>query len=141
MPLFTERTQLEKDLAFKDSLILRALEAANHSALTLRQCYDQFYVLPTERLSAVLNHNIPATLEMFSGNTAFGQAVNAALDSAEFGTVRAPVELPSHVLFDGEKFIVAISEVVAPTELPLTDEPKPEIEAGIDETQTELEAL
>jgi hypothetical protein len=141
MSLFTERSQLDQDLAFKDSLILRALEAANHSALTLRQSYDQFYSLPVERLEAVLNHSIPATLEMFSGNTAFGKAVNEALDSAEFGTVRAPVELPSHVLFDGEKFVVAVAEVVVPTELPLTDEPKPEIEAGIDETQTELEAL
>jgi hypothetical protein len=140
MPLFTERTQLENDLAFKDSLILRALEAANHSALTLRQCYDQFYELPTERLCAVINHSIPATLEMFSGNTAFGQAVHTALDSAEFGTVRATVELPSNITFDGNQFVVAIAEVVATPELPLIEEPKPEVATEIDETQIELES-
>lgn len=107
MPLFTERTQLDQDLALKDSLILKALEAANHAALTLRQCYDHFYALPADRLVAVLNNSIPATLAMFAGNTALGQAVNNSLDAAEFGSVRAPVELPAHVTFDGKVFAIA----------------------------------
>jgi len=106
MSLFTERTQLEKDLALKDSLILKALAAANHAAVTLRECYDQFYALPADRLEAVLNNSIPSTLAMFAANTSLGQAVNASLDAAEFGTVRAPVELPAHVTFDGTQFVV-----------------------------------
>jgi len=106
MPLFTARSQLDQDLAFKDSLILRALEAANHAAVTLQGCYQTFYELPPERLEAVLNHSIPSTLAMFQGNTIFGAAANAALDAAEYGSVRAPVELPAHVTFDGTAFIV-----------------------------------
>lgn len=107
MSLFTERSQLDQDLAFKDSLILRALEAANHAAVTLQGCFQTFYELPPERLQAVLNHSIPSTLAMFQGNTTFGAAVNAALDAAEFGSVRAPVELPAHVSFNGKAFVIA----------------------------------
>jgi hypothetical protein len=106
MPLFTERTQLDQDLAYKDSLILRALEAANHVAVTLDMSYREFWSLPPERLEAVLNADIPRTLAMFAGNTAFGTAANAALDAASYGTVRAPVELPANVTFDGKKFVV-----------------------------------
>ena len=110
MSLFTERSQLDQDLAFKDSLILRALEAANHAAVTLQGCYQTFYELPPERLEAVLNHSIPSTLAMFQGNTIFGAAANAALDAAEYGSVRAPVELPPNVTFDGAKFVVSNPE-------------------------------
>jgi len=106
MPLFTERTQLDSDLAFKDSLILKALEAANHAAITLREAYNQFYALPADRLEAVLNADLQRTLAMFVGNTALGQAVNASLDAAEFGSTRAPVELPAHVNFNGTAFVV-----------------------------------
>ena len=109
MSLFTERSQLDQDLAFKDSLILRALEAANHAAVTLQGCFQTFYELPPERLQAVLNHSIPSTLAMFQGNTTLGQAVNDSLDSADFGSVRAPVELPAHVTFDGKAFVVVTS--------------------------------
>lgn len=110
MSLFTERSQLDQDLAFKDSLILRALEAANHAAVTLQGCFQTFYELPPERLQAVLNHSIPSTLAMFQGNTTFGAAANAALDAAGYGSVRAPVELPPSVTFDGTQFVVAIPE-------------------------------
>jgi hypothetical protein len=106
MPLFTERTQLDQDLAYKDSLILRALEAANHVAVTLDMSYREFWSLSPERLEAVLNADIPRTLAMFAGNTAFGTAANAALDAASYGTVRAPVDLPANVTFDGKKFTV-----------------------------------
>ena len=106
MPLFTEKTQLQRDLDFKDSLILRALEAANHVAVTLDMSYREFWSLPSERLEAVLNADIPRTLAMFAGNTAFGTAANAALDAANYGTVRAPVELPPHVSFNGSQFVV-----------------------------------
>lgn len=110
MSLFTERSQLDQDLAFKDSLILKALEAAYHSALTLRQCYDEFYALPADRLTAVLNHSIPSTLAMFSANTKLGQAINDSLDSANFAVVRAPVELPPNLTFDGTVFVVSKPE-------------------------------
>lgn len=110
MSLFTQRTQLDIDLAFKDSLILRALEAANHAAITLKECFDLFYALPPDRLADVLNNSIPSTLAMFAGNTSLGQAANNALDAASFGTVRAPVELPPSVTFDGKKFTVSTTQ-------------------------------
>lgn len=106
MALLTERSQLDQDLAFKDSLILRALDAANHVAGTLRECYDLFYALPADRLAAVLNHDLQSTLEMFDGNTSLGAAANTALDLASYGAVRAPVTLPPHVTFNGTEFIV-----------------------------------
>lgn len=106
MPLFTEKTQLQRDLDFKDSLILRALEAANHLAITLDQGYREFYALPPERVAAVLNADIPRSLAMMEGNTNLGVAANTALDAASYGTVRAPVELPPHVSFNGSQFVV-----------------------------------
>lgn len=110
MSLFTERSQLDQDLALKDSLILRALDAANHAATTLRECFNTFYSLPADRLEAVLNHNISSTLVMFQGNTNFGAAANAALDAAGYGSVRAPVELPPNVTFNGTQFVVSNPE-------------------------------
>lgn len=114
MSLFTQRTQLDQDLAFKDSLILRGLEAAHHMAVTLEMSYREFWELPTDRLEAILNADIPRTLAMFAGNTELGTAVNSALDTAKYGTVRSPVELPPNVSFDGKKFTVTTSENVQP---------------------------
>jgi hypothetical protein len=106
MPLFTERTQLDRDLAFKDSLILLALKATNHLAITLDQVYREFYSLPPDRLAAVLNHDVAASLAMCQNNTALGVPANEALDLVGYGTVRAPVELPPHVSFNGTEFVV-----------------------------------
>lgn len=110
MPLFTEKTQLQRDLDYKDSLILRALEAANHVAVTLDMSYREFWSLPAERLEAVLNADIPRSLAMMEGNTNLGVAANTALDAASYGTVRAPVELPPHVSFNGAEFEVSNPE-------------------------------
>lgn len=85
--------QLEADLGAKDMLILRAAEATHHLASVLSNVHQAFWSVPTERLLAVLNADVPATLETFAANTALAEACNAslnALDIAEMST-RAPV--------------------------------------------------
>ena len=94
MSLLTLRTELESDLSEKDSSILRCAEAAHNLAAVLRNENARFWSVPTERLLAVLNHNVEVTLATFSANTAAGTAVNTILDQLadpRFPT-RAPVE-------------------------------------------------
>jgi hypothetical protein len=102
--------QLEADLAAKDVLILRAAEATHHLASVLSNVHHAFWSVPTERLLAVLNADIPATLETFAANTALAQACNAslnALDLPEMST-RAPVEPGrTDIVFDGGQFVLA----------------------------------
>ena len=80
MPLLTPKTQLEQDLAAKDESVLRAAEATNHLAAVLKNENELFWSLPTDRLLAVLNHDVPTTLATFAANTATGNAINATLD-------------------------------------------------------------
>ena len=107
------------DLDTKDALILQAGEATHHLASTLASTNAQFWSLPTDRLLAVLNADIPATLATFEANTALGLQVNASLDAlavSRFST-RAPVTAGrSDIVFDGAAFVY-----VAPPE------PEPEV--------------
>lgn len=94
MPLITPRTTLELDLAEKDASVIRCAEAAHHLAAVLRNENSRFWSVPTDRLLAVLNHDVATTLATFAANTAAGTAVNAILDQLDdprFPT-RAPVE-------------------------------------------------
>lgn len=85
--------QLEADLHAKDALILRAAEATHHLASVLSNVHHAFWSVRTDRLLAVLNADVPATLETFAANTALAQACNASLDALDLPqmSTRAPV--------------------------------------------------
>jgi hypothetical protein len=107
------------DLDVKDALILQAAEATHHLASVLATTNEQFWSFPTDRLLAVLNADIPATLVTFATNTALAGAVNASLDALNLPQFsrRAPTEQGrSDIEFDGAVFVH-----VTP--------PEPEIEA------------
>lgn len=107
------------DLDLKDALVLQAGEATHHLASTLATTNAQFWSLPTDRLLAVLNADVPATLATFAANTALGVQVNASLDALAVPrfTTRAPVETGrSDIVFNGSAF-----EYIAPPE----PEPEP----------------
>lgn len=113
MPIIPQRTQLESDLLNKEELVIRAAESAHNLASVLRSCNDAFWSLPTERLIAVLNANIPATLETFAQNTALGIACNATLDAVGLDKFsnRAPVEPKrKDIIFDGISFVFVAPE-------------------------------
>ena len=126
MPLIRQLTQSEADLQAKEALVLQAGEATHHLASTLATTNAQFWSLPTDRLLAVLNADIPATLATFAANTTLGVQVNASLDALavpRFAT-RAPVEPGrSDIVFDGAAFVY-----VAPPEPDPIPEPEPEPE-------------
>lgn len=101
-------TQLEADLANKDAFVLRAAEATHHLAVVLRDVHQSFWSVPTERLLAVLNADVPITLQTFQANTALATACNASLDALALPelSARAPVTLGrSDIVFDGGQFV------------------------------------
>lgn len=107
MSIIRQTTQAEADLSAKESLVLQAGEATHHLASTLASTNAQFWSLPTDRLLAVLNANIPATLATFAANTALGLQVNASLDALGVSRFakRAPVEPGrTDIVFDGAAF-------------------------------------
>ena len=123
MSIIRQLSLIEADLAAKEQLVLQAGEATHHLASTLATTNAQFWSLPTDRLLAVLNADIPATLATFAANTALGVQVNASLDALavpHFAS-RAPVTAGrTDIVFDGAGFVY-----VAP--------PEPEQEEVIDE--------
>lgn len=127
MSIIRQLTQAEADLAAKEQLVLQAGEATHHLASTLATTNQQFWSLPTDRLLAVLNADIPATLATFAANTALGVQVNASLDALavpRFAT-RAPVTAGrSDIVFDGAAFVyVAPPEPEPETQTELVSEP------------------
>lgn len=99
-------TQLEADIAFKDSLVLEAAEAAHHAVTVMQSVYDRFWTLPADRLLAVLNHDITSSLAVLQANTAIGTPCNASLDALDLAqfSKRAPNSMPDGWVFDGTEF-------------------------------------
>jgi len=123
MSLITQKSQLEQDLAEKDAGVLRAATALHHAATVLAEENDRFWAVPTDRLLAVLNADIPLTLATFAANTQAGTAINASLDAvaAPIFTRRAPVTAGrSDIVFDGTAFVLVI-----PPEPTLELDPEP----------------
>jgi hypothetical protein len=92
--ILTQRTELETDLAERDASVLRCAEAIRHAAAILGNEHARFWGLPTERLLAVLNHDVQSTLALFGANSSFAQAANTALDELNLPgfAIRAPIE-------------------------------------------------
>lgn len=108
MAIIRQLTQFESDLASKNSVVLQVAEATHHLASTLDAASNQFWGLPVDRLLAVLNHDIPVTLETLSTNSALGTAVNASLNALNLPqfSKRAPTEIGNpDIVFNGEAFI------------------------------------
>lgn len=122
MSIIRQLTEAEADLAAKEQLVLHAGEATHHLASVLASTNARFWQLPTDRLLAILNADLPSTLATFEANTALGLQVNASLDALavpRFST-RAPVTAGrSDIVFDGTAFVY-----VAPP----APEPEPEPE-------------
>lgn len=115
-------TQLEADLLAKDALVIRAAEATHYLASVLGSVHQAFWSQPTDRLLAVLNADIPATLATFAANTALGTACNNSLDAIDlpqFAT-RAPLEAGrADIIYDGTQFVY----VAPPAPEPPAEEP------------------
>jgi hypothetical protein len=108
------------DLDVKDSLILQVAEATHHLASVLTTTNDRFWSFPTERLLAVLNADVPATLATFQANAVLAKTVNASLDALDLPQFsrRAPTEQGrADITFDG----VAFTYVAPPEPEPPTD--------------------
>ena len=114
MSLLTQKTQLEKDLAAKDDSIILAAEYVHYLATILKNENERFWSLPTDRLLAVLNHDVPTTLATFEENTVVGITLNGTLDRLSLPQFpnRAPVTAGrADIVFNGTAF-----EYVAPPE-------------------------
>ena len=106
-------TRPTTDLDAKDALILQAAEATNYLASVLTTTNEKYWSLPDDRLLAVLNADVQATLATFAANSALATAVNASLDALNLPQFahRAPVASGrSDVLFDGTVFTIAPTE-------------------------------
>lgn len=101
MSLFANITSLSRDLLEKDILVNETANAAHALACKLTESNQKFWDKEDDRVLAVLNADVNATLLTFQLNTQLGLAVNAALEavvasnpllSAKFFQ-RAPVEM------------------------------------------------
>jgi hypothetical protein len=122
MSLLTQKPQIEIDLAAKDASVIRCAEAVHHLAATLRNENEHFWSLPTDRLLAVLNHDVPTTQATFEVNTSVGIMINGLLDQLALPQFqnRAPVSAGRQdIVFNGSTY-----EYVAPPE----PEPEPELD-------------
>ena len=119
MSIIRQLTQAEADLAAKEALVLQAGEATHHLASVLATTNAAFWQLPTDRLLALLNADVPATLATFQANAALGAMVNASLDALGVPrfSARAPLEMGrTDIAFDGVAFVqVAPPEPTAPS--------------------------
>ena len=108
MPIIRQITQSEADLRTKDQLVLRAATATHQLATTVARANAILWALPTDRLLAVLNADVPSMLKIFETNTALGLAINDSLDAVGLAhlNVRIPVEPGrSDITFNGEIFV------------------------------------
>lgn len=108
MSFLTQKTQLEKDLAAKDDSVISVAEFTHYLASVLKNENDKFWSLPTDRLLAVMNHDIQNTQSIFAANKQIGEAVNLSLD--EINDPRFPARAPiapgrDDITFDGTQYI------------------------------------
>ena len=127
MSIIRQLSEAEADLSAKEQLVLQAGEATHHLASVLASTNAMFWQLPTDRLLAVLNADVAATLATFQANTALGMTVNASLDAlavARF-SARAPLEMGrADIVFDGAAFVYVAPEP-EPEPEPPAEEPAP----------------
>ena len=108
MSLLTQKSQPDQDLADKDAGVFRAATALHYAATVLAAENTRFWDVPTDRLLAVLNADVPLTLATFSANSTAATAINALLDDvgAPELSYRAPVTAGrSDIVFDGTAFV------------------------------------
>lgn len=101
------------DIDVKDSLILQVAEATHHLASVLATTNARFWSFPTDRLLAVLNADVPATLATFAANSALAATVNASLDALNLPQFsrRAPTEQGrDDITFNGIEFAYDATE-------------------------------
>ena len=109
MSLLTQKSQLEKDLAEKDESVMRCAEAVHHLAVILNNENDRFWSLPTDRLLAVMNHDVQNTQYVFASNKQISEAVNSSLDDVNDPrfSIRAPIAPGRNdINFDGAKYTI-----------------------------------
>jgi len=131
-------TRPTTDLDVKDALILQAAEATHHLASVLATTNERFWSFPTERLLAVLNADVEATLATFEVNSILAAAVNASLNALNLPQFprRAPTEQGrDDISFNGIEFTYDAPEpspdlssfADLPPLSPSDDAPEPEL--------------
>ncbi len=93
MPLIPTRTQAQQDSLLWDKMILDTAEALNNLAATMARCSAEFWSLPDDRLTAVLNADPARTNAVFSANSSLGEVVNFLLGNLAIPqlSARAPL--------------------------------------------------
>jgi hypothetical protein len=112
--LLSTKTQLQKDTALFDKLILDGLEATHHAATVRSECYRQLWDLPPERVLALLNSNIDRSLAVLQANTAQGIADNTSLDLQPITELpnRAPITMPPGYAFEDGEFVFVPQPII-----------------------------
>jgi hypothetical protein len=97
---------------------LRGLKATLHHAITLNECYQQFWQSPN--VLEMLNHDIALTMARFSENTLLGNAINHALEQAG-ETLRVIVTMPNGYAFENGQFTYSPPVSIEPA--PIENDP------------------
>jgi len=102
--MLEQRSELEKGIIAKDAIVIESLRVAHVLAQTMTSGYDAFWSIPN--VLDVLNHNVPSSLEMLTGNAEVGALINAKLDAVNLPQFpcRVPLSMPTGYAFDGTVF-------------------------------------
>lgn len=127
------KTQLDKNFEKIDEATNTTLLAVNGAVHALNNSYWALWNLPDDELKAALQDllNIGKLQEVFEKHYLTATNLNAILDVAEFGTVRA-IFVPAREFVIDENGIVDL--VVPPAPEP---EPEPEPETPVEEPPVE----
>ncbi len=123
MSILRTLTEAESDLAAKESLVLQVGEATHHLAVTLAAASERFWSFPTDRLLAVLNADVLASIATLAANADLGEAVNASLDAIGLPRfqARCPLSGRPDITFDGTAFVLV--PPIIPIEVPIESTP------------------
>jgi hypothetical protein len=105
--IITEKTQFQKDLDKKDTFVRQSARSTCRLARELNDNNKAFWSLPPDRLLAVLNHDVAASLATITLNTQLLQGLMAAISvlGSDFLRFAGTPFVREDIVFDGTAFV------------------------------------
>jgi len=105
--IITEKTQFQKDLDKKDAFVRQSAHSTCRLARELNDNNKAFWSLPPDRLLAVLNHDVAASLATIALNTQLLQGLMAAISvlGSDFLRFAGTPFVREDIVFDGTAFV------------------------------------
>lgn len=105
--IITEKTQFQKDLDKKDYSIRQIAYATCRLAREMNDSNKAFWSFPEDRLLAVLNHDVPASLATIALNDTLLNSLMAAITvlGDDFLRMAGTAFVREDIVFNGTEFV------------------------------------